>query len=176
MHEKLQTGGKLIVQFREDKNKIPAELLKKSPVSKVRQLLRKHMLKPKEVVSKTKVEIMNREAEGAEGTFGKFAEKGEKIPVIEDTDKGDAFYFYGFENYGTDDDGIESSVFSKAYIDENGEEHDLGAVKIMSYIESNNFQVLKRMMEEAGFRDARLELENLSDDGSYQNCIVVGKK
>lgn len=177
VYERLQSGGKLVIQFREAVGKISPEFLDErldKPAGIKRTLRRRFMNSTYD--RRGKVVIEKKQAEGPDGSFGKFAEPGESVPLIRDVGRGDAFYFYGFKDFGLDEDGVERSSHSKAYIDEDGVEYDLGSANLLSYVETKSFPALKRMMEQAGFKNVSLRVEDLSDDGEYKNIVVVGEK
>ncbi|MBI2453177.1 class I SAM-dependent methyltransferase [Candidatus Peregrinibacteria bacterium] len=174
---RLERGGKLCLQFREKRGE-------------TNQAVQKEWQK------RLGVTVYSQKATGKKGQFGEFAEADEDVHVLKDTTNGDGFYFYSVPMENTKDlmyktarpeeklregwydrDGVRQSGFGRAYFDTSGTEEDLGRTYIKDYMSVNGYnKALKRMLEEAGFINVRLESEPLSEDGSVLQFAVIAEK
>ena len=132
-----------------------------------------------------------------EDNFGQFAKleksTGKQVEVLKDIHQGDGFYFYdvdlenkdgftysdgtdGHKQGWYDSDGVRHMAFGRAYFNQNGEEEDLGPAHIIDYMSVEAFPTVKKMLEEVGFKNVRLEERPLSPDGIRKMFGIVAEK
>ncbi|MBU1993041.1 class I SAM-dependent methyltransferase [Patescibacteria group bacterium] len=149
-HKLLVPGGKLAIQWRNDMRSVAGDFKVDANLSK-----------------RTKVSY------------------NPGLDLLRDEDRGDGFYFkYGDQESTqlqpySDLGKIRKNVFNRIYIDEQGEEHDLGKVQAMDYMKKDAFPILKRMLEEAGFKNIKLvpneKGDPLSPDGNVRMFAVTAE-
>ena len=178
----LKKGGKIAIQFR-GRVRISDEENNKREESQ------------REWCKKLGVSLDHKIADGENGKLGRYAKKGEEVPVLRDLNKGDGMYFYDaplsdtggltptINEYGditkyVDSDGVERSSFGRAYINKDGSEENLGTTQIIDYMSVSAFPVLERMLEKSGFKNVKLmeDPKTISVDGSCRNFVVVAEK
>lgn len=76
-----------------------------------------------------------------------------------------------------DQDGIEYHGFSRIYLDESGEAHDMGPAFLIDYMSQKGAEVLMNdMMPKAGFKNIHMRQTTLSPDGAVSQFVVVAEK
>ena|GEM_PF-7101803 len=169
---RLAAGGKLVIQFRETDPKLSPQQREYTERMKARK----------------EFKSMRWEDE---------LKHGKICTVIHDDAAGDASYFYEVdcpvpdpehsEWYSpkardpkkpdeplrfVDPDGIEYSSFSRVYIDNAEQEHDLNPTIVDSFMTVGSFEKAKGILEEAGFTDVQLHI-NEQRMGKKMNCAIV---
>ena len=156
----LEPGGKLVLQFRERVK--PADESQRN-----------------EWCGKLGVNIGSKVAEGNTGNFGKYAKPGEQVPILADTNAGDGFYFYQIDNptNPSEENTVSRHSFCRAYIQPDGTEEDMGPTHIIDLMSREGVaKGLNGMLERVGFKNTRLEEEELSPDGAWRMFSVVEEK